>query len=132
MSLFSTLEEAIEAAREEFLASQPDLDADDANVSQFALQKYVMQDGDIMWQAEFFAGEDEQGECLTLSTGTAAQAIFDGDFDEVELRQEWQAENTLHEWDEGEFQLEPPRELEEGEAAAEEWEDDNSPSDNWA
>lgn len=55
MSLFSTLEEAIEAAREEFLASQPEIAQEDANVSQFALQKYVMQDGDIMWQAEFFA-----------------------------------------------------------------------------
>jgi acidic protein MsyB len=130
MSLFSTLEEAIEAAREEFLASQPDIAEEDASVSQFTLQKYVMQDGDIMWQAEFFANEDEQGECLPISSGDAAQAVFDGDFDEVELRQEWQAENTLHEWDEGEFQLEPPRDLEEGEAAAQEWEDDNSPSDN--
>ena len=119
MSLYSTLEEAIDAAREEFLASKPDLNEDDANVSQFSLQKYVMQDGDIMWQAEFFEGEDEQGECLPIHSGEAAQAVFDGDFDEVELRQEWQSENTLHEWDEGEFQFEPPRDLEEGEAAAE-------------
>ncbi|MCE0488522.1 secY/secA suppressor protein [Pantoea sp. Mb-10] len=130
MSLFSTLEEAIEAAREEFLANQPGTNQEEADVSQFALQKYVMQDGDVMWQAEFFADEDEQGECLTMLTDEAAQAVFDGDYDDVELRQTWQAENTLHEWDDGEFQLEPPRELEEGEAAAEEWEDDNSPSDN--
>lgn len=132
MNLYSTLEEAIDAAREEFLASQPELNEEDASISQFALQKYVMQDGDIMWQAEFFAAEDEQGECLPICSGEAAQAVFDGDFDEVELRQEWQAENTLHEWDEGEFQLQPPRDLEEGKAAAEEWEDDDSPSDNWA
>ena len=32
---------------------------------------------------------------------------FDGDYDEIEIRREWQEENTLHEWDEGEFQLEP-------------------------
>lgn len=131
MNLFSTLEEAIEAAREEFLARHPE-QADIADVSQFALQKYVMQDGDIMWQAEFLTDEEEQGECLPIYSGEAAQAIFDDDFDEGELRQEWQAANTLHEWDEGEFQLEPLRDLEEGEAAAEEWEDDDSPSDNWA
>ncbi len=35
------------------------------------------------------------------------QSVFDGDYDEIELRQEWLEENTLHEWDEGEFQLEP-------------------------
>ncbi len=53
MSMFSTLEEAIEAAREEYLANHPELDEADASISQFGLQKYVMQDGDIMWQAEF-------------------------------------------------------------------------------
>ncbi|ADU68759.1 MysB family protein [Pantoea sp. At-9b] len=132
MSMYSTLVEAIEAAREEFLASQPGLDEDDAVVNQFALQKYVMQDGDIMWQAEFFADEDGQGECLPIRSGEAAQAIFDNDYDEIELRQEWQSENTLHEWDEGEFQLEPPMDSEEGEAAAAEWDDDNSDSDRWA
>jgi len=132
MDLFSTLEEAIEAAREEFIASQGDSAAEDLNISQFALQKYVMQDGDIMWQAEFFADEDEQGECLPLLSGEAAQAVFDGDFDEIEMRQEWQAENTLHEWDDGEFQLAPQRDLEEGEVAAQEWEDDNTDSDNMA
>ena len=47
-------------------------------------------------------------------SGEAAQAIFDGDFDEIEIRQEWLPENTLHEWDEGEFQLEPPMDTEEG------------------
>ncbi|WP_437610661.1 MysB family protein [Erwinia sp. V71] len=130
MSLFSTLEEAIDNAREEYLANNPDIAEDDAAVSQFALQKYVMQDGEIMWQAEFFTDEDEEGECLPIRNGEAAQMIFDGDFDEPDLRQEWQAENTLYEWDEGEFQLEPPLDSEEARAAAEEWEDDNTDADN--
>lgn len=132
MSMYSTLEEAIEAAREEFLANHPEMEEEDASVSHFGLQKYVMQDGDIMWQAEFYADESEPGEFHPVRTGEAAQAIWDGDFDEVELRQEWLPENTLHEWDEGEFQLEPPIDTEEGEAAAAEWEDDNSDSDRWA
>ncbi|MCK8363678.1 secY/secA suppressor protein, partial [Erwinia amylovora] len=88
------------------------------------------QDGDIMWQAEYLTDEGEEGECMALSSGEAAQSIFDGDIDEVELRREWLPENTLHEWDDGEFQLEPPVDTEEGKAAAEEWEDDNSESDN--
>ncbi|ADD76609.1 acidic protein MsyB [Pantoea sp. PA1] len=129
MSMFTTLEEAIDAAREEFLASHPDIEQDDAAINQFGLQKYVMQDGDIMWQAEFFEDEGDSGECLPVRSNEAAQAIFDGDFDEIELRQEWLAENTLHEWDDGEFQLEPPLDSEEGKAAAQEWEDDNSDSD---
>ncbi|MDR9828372.1 secY/secA suppressor protein, partial [Vibrio sp. FNV 38] len=41
----------------------------------------------------------------------------------IEIRQEWQEENTLHEWDEGEFQLEPPLDTEEGRAAADEWDE---------
>ncbi|CAO97107.1 MysB family protein [Erwinia tasmaniensis] len=130
MNLYATLEEAIDAAREEYLAANPEQEEDEVSVSQFNLQKYVMQDGDIMWQAEFFTDDGDEGECLPLSSGEAAQAIFDGEFDEVELRQEWLAENTLHEWDDGEFQLEPPGDTEEGKAAAEEWEDDNSESDN--
>ncbi|MFC0141460.1 MysB family protein [Erwinia mallotivora] len=132
MNLYETLEEAIDAAREEYLAANPETDEDDASVSQFNLQKYVMQDGDIMWQAEFFTDEGDDGECLALRSGEVAQAIFDGDFDETDLRQEWLPENTLHEWDEGEFQLEPPADNEEGEAAASEWEDDNTGSDNYA
>lgn len=131
MSMFATLEEAIDAAREEFLAANPEMEESEASVGQFNLQKYVMQDGDIMWQAEFFADEGDEGECLSLRGGLAAQAIFDDDFDEIELRQEWLPENTLHEWDEGEFQLEPPTDTEEGKAAADEWEDDNSDSDRY-
>ena len=109
MTMYATLEEAIDAAREEFLADNPGIDAEDANVQQFNAQKYVLQDGDIMWQVEFFADEGEEGECLPMLSGEAAQSVFDGDYDEIEIRQEWQEENTLHEWDEGEFQLEPPR-----------------------
>lgn len=107
MTMYATLEEAIDAAREEFLADHPGLEQDEANVQQFNVQKYVLQDGDIMWQVEFFADEGEDGECLPMLSGEAAQSVFDGDYDEIEIRQEWQEENTLHEWDEGEFQLEP-------------------------
>lgn len=53
MTMYATLEEAIDAAREEFLADNPSIDAENANVQQFNAQKYVLQDGDIMWQVEF-------------------------------------------------------------------------------
>ncbi len=53
LNFYSTLSEAIDAAREEFLASNPELDEEEANVQQFNVQKYVLQDGDIAWQAEF-------------------------------------------------------------------------------
>ncbi len=86
---YATLEEAIDAAREEFLANNPDSDEESANVEQLNIQKYVLQDGDIAWQAEFFADEEEQGECLPMLSGEAAQSVFDGDYDEIELRQEW-------------------------------------------
>ena len=120
---YSTLEEAIDAAREEYAADHPGDGEEGPAVNQFNMQKYILQDGDIMWQAEFFADEGEEGECLPLLSGEAAQAVFDGDFDEIELTQEWLEENTLHEWDEGEFQLEPPLDTEEGQAAADEWDE---------
>ncbi|MDA8488012.1 MULTISPECIES: MysB family protein [Kluyvera] len=123
MTLYATLEEAIDAARETFLAENPGLEESEADVQQFNMQKYVLQDGDIMWQAEFFADEDEEGECLPMLSGEAAQSVFDGDFDEIELRQEWVEENTLHEWDEGEYQLEPSLDTEEGQTAADEWDE---------
>ena len=123
MQYYATLEEAIDAAREEYAADYPGDDEEGPAVNQFNVQKYILQDGDIMWQAEFFADEGEEGECLPLLSGEAAQAVFDGDFDEIELTQEWQEENTLHEWDEGEFQLEPPLDTEEGQAAADEWDE---------
>jgi len=125
MSLYATLEEAIDAARELFLADNPDVDEENANIQQFNIQKYVMQDGDIMWQAEFLSDEEDdgEGECVALLSGEAAQSVFDGDYDEIEIRQEWLEENTLHEWDEGEFQLEPPLDTEEGFRAADEWDE---------
>ncbi|VFS69854.1 secY/secA suppressor protein [Raoultella terrigena] len=52
---YATLEEAIDAAREEYLANNPESDEESANVEQLNIQKYVLQDGDIAWQAEFFA-----------------------------------------------------------------------------
>lgn len=124
MNLYVTLEEAIDATREEFIESADGVDDDALPVpQQFNLQKYVMQEGDIMWQAEFFEEEGESVECLTLRSGTAAQSIFDGDYDEIEIREEWLDENTLYEWDEGDFQLEPPLDTEEGETAADEWDE---------
>ncbi|EMH4161492.1 secY/secA suppressor protein [Pluralibacter gergoviae] len=123
MTMYVTLEEALDAAREEFAADHP-ADADETPaVAQLNLQKYILQDGDIMWQAAFAADEDEEGDGLPILSGEAAQSVFDGDFDEIELTQEWQEENTLHEWDEGEFQLEPPLDTEEGQAAADEWDE---------
>ncbi len=95
----------------------------DPVVNQFSLQKYVMQDGEIMWEAEFLADENEAADAFPFRTGEAAQAIFDGDFDETELRLEWQEENTLHEWDEGDYQYEPSLDTEEGQTAADEWEE---------
>jgi len=121
MTLYVTLDEAIDAARELFLAENPELDEESSNIEQFNIQKYIMQDGDIMWQAEFFANEEDSGECLPIFNGEAAQSIFDGDYDEVEIRQEWLEENTLHEWDEGEFQLDPSQNTEEGQSADDEW-----------
>lgn len=121
MSLYVTLEEAIDAAREWFLANHPEMDAENASIEQFSIQKYVLQDGDIMWQAEFVAGDEDEGECLPILTGEAAQSVFEGDYDEVEIRQEWLEENTLHEWDCGEFQRDPSLDTEEGQSAADEW-----------
>lgn len=123
MSLYATLEEAIDAARELFLVENPELDEESASVQQLNIQKYILQDSDIMWQAEFFATDSEDGECLPMVSGEAAQSVFDGDYDEIELRQEWIEENTLHEWDEGEFQLEPPLDTEEEQTAADEWDE---------
>jgi len=127
MSMYATLEEAIDAAREEFLeAAQDRIHGDEEPApDQFNLQKYIMQDGDIMWQAEFFTGEGEAVDALTFRSGAAAQAIFDEDYDQIELEEEWDDEATLYEWDEGEFQHEPQLDTEEGEAAAEEWDDED-------
>ena len=59
MTMYATLEEAIDAAREEFLADNPGIDAEDANVQQFNAQKYVLQDGDVIeWQYSLDLGND--------------------------------------------------------------------------
>ena len=42
---YATLEEAIDAAREEFLANNPDSDEESANVEQLNIQKYVLAGG---------------------------------------------------------------------------------------
>lgn len=123
MTMYATLEEAIDAAREEFFANNSGLDDEEANIEQFNMQKYILHDGDIMWRAEFLADDGEEGEYPALLSGEAAQSVFDGDYDEVELYQEWIEENTLYEWDEGEFQPEQPLDTEEGQAAADEWDE---------
>ncbi|BDH46319.1 SecY/SecA suppressor protein [Salmonella enterica subsp. enterica serovar Choleraesuis] len=120
--LCPTLDEAIETAREQFLADNPEQE-DSPDIRQFNLQKYVMQDGDVMWRAEFSSDESDDGEVQPFLSGEAAQSVFDDDFDEVELLQEWQEESTLYEWDEGEFLPEPPLDTEEGRAAADEWDE---------
>lgn len=124
MDMYLTLDEAIDAAREQFLATTSD-DDNDPQVAQFNLQKYIVQDGDVMWQAEFAAEEGESSECVPMLSGEAAQAVFDDDYDDEELLEEWIEENTLYEWEEGEFQLEPPLDTEEGEVAADEWDERN-------
>lgn len=61
MTMYATLEEAIDAAREEFLADNPGVEEEDADVQQLNIQKYVLQDGDIMWQAEFLPMKVKKG-----------------------------------------------------------------------
>lgn len=39
---YATLEEAIDAAREEFLANNPDSDEESASIEQLNIQKYVL------------------------------------------------------------------------------------------
>ncbi|CAJ0993451.1 hypothetical protein SODG_002659 [Sodalis praecaptivus] len=81
MSMYATLEETIDIAREEFLEASADSSKEDEtpSVQQFSLQKYVLQDGEIMWEAEFQAEENDATETMSFCTGEAAQAIFDGD-----------------------------------------------------
>ena len=59
MTMYATLEEAIDAAREEFLADNPGVEEEDADVQQLNIQKYVLQDGDIM-QVHFMFGHQSQ------------------------------------------------------------------------
>lgn len=131
MDLFTTLDEAISVARETWLSEYPEYDEDNSEPTQFSMQKYVMQDGDIMWSAEFAAQASEPLNGLPLFFDEAAQAVWKDDYDIDELEAEWPDENTLHEWDEGEFQLTPPLNSEQGLSAAEEWVDDDSQSERW-
>lgn len=131
MELYTTLDEAISVARETFLADNPDMDEGSVAIAQFSLQKYVMQDGEDMWQAEFAASQDQQGECLPILFDEAAQSIWDDEYEEDELLGAWLPDNTLHEWDDGEFQHTPSLDSEEGLAAADEWQDDNTDSERW-
>lgn len=76
-----------------------------------------------MWQVEFFVDEGEDGECLLMLSGEVVQSVFDGDYDEIEICQEWQEENILYEWDEGEFQFEFLFDIEEGCIVVDEWDE---------
>ncbi len=103
MTMYATLEEAIVTLHaKNFLQTTPASTAKMRMCNSSMPQKDALQDGDIMWQVEFFADEGEEGECLPMLSGEAAQSVFDGDYDEIEIRQR-QEENTLHEWDEGKF-----------------------------
>jgi len=126
MSLYATMEEAVDTAREAFEESLQDLTDDEPLApEQFNLQKYIMQDGEIMWQAEFLAQDEAPVESLPFLSGEAAAAVYRGDYDTQELEEEWVEESTLYEWEEGEFQHVPPLDTEEGEGAASEWDDED-------
>ncbi|AGH73225.1 MysB family protein [Edwardsiella piscicida] len=122
MDMYLTLDEAIDAAREAFLAEH---DNDTPQVSQLNLQKYILQDGDTLWMAEFHQDTQEEGDGVALFFGAAAQAIFDDDYDDGEITEEWQEESTLYQWDDDDFQYQPPLDSEEGESAAAEWDEQN-------
>ncbi len=75
--LCHALEEAIDAAREEFPVNNPDSDEESANIDALNIQKYVLQDGDIAPAGRnFFADEDEEGERLPMLSGEAAQSVL--------------------------------------------------------
>lgn len=122
MTMYATLEEAIDAAREEFLADNP-ASTPKTRMCNSSMPKNTFCRTATSCGKLSFCRRREEGECLPMLSGEAAQSVFDGDYDEIEIRQEWQDENTLHEWDEGEFQLEPPLDTEEGRTAADEWDE---------
>lgn len=127
LNFCSTLEEAIDIARETFLADHPEINDDEADIQQLNIQRYILQDGEEMWAAMFYDDEtqaDEKGVYIPALFGSAAQRVFDGDVDEAELRLEWQAENTLYEWDDGDFQYEMPVDEEDDPAPVDEWSDE--------
>lgn len=63
MDMYLTLDEAIDAARETFLDEHGD---DTPQVSQLNLQKYILQDGDTLWMAEFHEDTQEDGDGIAL------------------------------------------------------------------
>lgn len=71
---YATLEEAIDAAREEFLANNPDSDEESANVEQLNIQKYVLQDGDIARQAEFLLTKRNKANAYQCSAAKPRRA----------------------------------------------------------
>lgn len=75
---YATLEEAIDAAREEFLANNPDSDEESANVEQLNIQKYVLQDGDIAWQAEFLLTKRNKANASRCSAAKPRRASSSG------------------------------------------------------
>ncbi len=91
MTMYATLEEAIDAAREEFLADNPGVDEEDADVQQLNIK--VCPSGRRYYVAgQFFADEGEEGECLPILSGEGAQAVFDGDYDEMScVRNGWKS-----------------------------------------
>jgi acidic protein MsyB len=106
MNLYATLDEAIEAAREEFIEANVDNDPDKLP-QQFNLQKYITIDGETMWQGHFTLESDPDAPPSAYHAIASAEAIFEGDFDELELEEEWPEESTLYEWDEGEYRSYP-------------------------
>lgn len=58
-----------------------------------------------------------------MFSGEVVQSVFDGDYDEIELCQEWLEENMFYEWDEGEFQFEFLLDIEEGQMVVDEWDE---------
>ena len=66
MTMYATLEEAIDAAREEFLADNPALKKKMTCNNSISKNTFC-QDGDIIWQAEFFADEGERRMFAVLS-----------------------------------------------------------------
>lgn len=123
----STLEEAIDIAREVFWADHPEISGDEADIQQLNIQRYILQDGEEMWAAMFYDDEtqaDEQGVYIPTLFDSDAQRVFDGEVDEAELRLEWQEENTLYEWDEDDFQYEMPVNDEDEQTPVDGWSDE--------
>ncbi len=73
---YATLEEAIDAAREEFLANNPD--SDEESVEQLNIQKYVLQDGDIARQAEFLLTKRNKANASRCSAAKPRRASSTG------------------------------------------------------